>query len=202
MGKAKWWICDGCRSLNDLPANKCYKCRNPKGHNPTLMDDQYDQISSGGGQQRVGVTVDLSQVGDLTRPDPIETQDGGGIMEAFGQDDDQPLSLSQSPPGVPGSAPQPAPVRPIREPVPRGIEAIGGRQWAEALPPLPPALDASSSSDAPPLTSPATPSQAAPPQPGTPLAPGPTPPPGYLATPSAPAGPMPPWPARDPESDE
>jgi len=40
MGKAKWWVCDSCKSLNDLPANKCYKCRAEKPANPTLMDDQ------------------------------------------------------------------------------------------------------------------------------------------------------------------
>ena len=86
MGKAKWWVCDDCKSLNDLPANKCYNCREPKPSDPRLFDDQYSQV--GGGQQRVGITVDLDKVGDLTRPDPVETAAGGGIVEAFDQKDD------------------------------------------------------------------------------------------------------------------
>ena len=82
MGKAKWWVCDSCHSLNDLPASKCFNCRAGKSPNPRLIDDQYGEVQS---QQRVGITVDLSQVGDLTRPDPVETQSGGGIIEAFGE---------------------------------------------------------------------------------------------------------------------
>jgi hypothetical protein len=80
MGKAKWWVCDDCHSLNDLPANKCYNCRAGKPANPREIDDHYDEVVT---NQRVGITVDLSQVGDLSRPDPLETQSGGGIIEAF-----------------------------------------------------------------------------------------------------------------------
>ncbi len=164
MGKAKWWVCDGCKSLNDLPANKCYKCRERKPGNPTLIDDQYSQV--GGGPERVGVTVDLSQVADLTRPDPIETQTGGAIMDAFNHDDDQPLRMDRTPDGPPDpEAGQPTP-RPLRDPIPRGISAVGGRDWTEDMPPLPAPEPAAPAAEAPP-------SQADSPQGRAPMAPPP-----------------------------
>ncbi len=30
MGEADWWLCDGCQSLNNLSARKCYSCRRHK----------------------------------------------------------------------------------------------------------------------------------------------------------------------------
>ena len=75
MGKPKWWVCGGCKSLNDMPAAKCFNCRAAKPADPTLIDDHYSEVGSGA--RRVGVTVDLATVGDLTRPDPLETAKGG-----------------------------------------------------------------------------------------------------------------------------
>ena len=151
MGKAKWWVCDDCHSLNDLPANKCYNCRAGKPTNPRQIDDQYDEVVS---QQRVGITVDLSQVGDLSRPDPIETESGGGIMEAFDTRDaeaHQPAAPTPQPYDPYAPAPAPAAARPaanpsvppMREPERRGIEQLGGqRTWADPVdvpsPPGPP----------------------------------------------------------------
>ena len=130
MGKAKWWVCGDCKSLNDKPANKCYKCRSPKPDNPTLMDDEYSEV--GGGQQRVGITVDLTQV-DLATRDPKETQRAGGIYEDFvpqtqqggryGAEDDQPLASSRA--DIEPAAPPP----PLREPATRSIAEAGGRHW-------------------------------------------------------------------------
>jgi len=153
MGKAKWWVCDGCHSLNDLPANKCYNCRAAKPANPRQIDDRYDEVVS---NQRVGITVDLSQVGDLSRRDPIETQSGGGIIEAFaegGAEAGQAPAPAPQPydpyaPAPPPAAPTTAtptptttqPVPPLREPERRGIEQLGGRRsWADPaeLPPAP-----------------------------------------------------------------
>ena len=166
MGKAKWWVCESCKSLNDLPANKCYNCRAEKTSTPSLIDDQYAEV--GGGQQRVGITVDLSQVSDLVRRDPIETQAGGSVMEAFGDDDDQPLEMSrssgQTPDSTRGQTTAPPPPPPMRDPTPRGIAAVGGRQWTDEP-------------DPPPPLPPPPPVQAGPPQAGPPQADAPPPPP-------------------------
>jgi hypothetical protein len=195
MGKPRWWVCEGCNSLNDLPANKCYKCRASKPSNPALMDDRYSEV--GGAQRRVGISVDRSLVGDLTRRDPVETQTGGTMLEAFGHDDDQPIESSRqgqpgrnTPKGQPTSPPTP---RPIRDPIPRGIEAIGGRDWTHDLAPLPdPTTSTQGALSAAPPPPPAAPaSSGAPPQPPA----GPTPPPGWTQA-GAPQGrpPMPPPP--------
>ena len=72
MGKARWWVCDDCTSLNDLPANKCYNCRVPKPGDPKLIDDNYSQV--GGGQKRVGITVDLAKIGALTFEAPDDAR--------------------------------------------------------------------------------------------------------------------------------
>jgi hypothetical protein len=144
MGNARWWVCESCVSLNDLPANKCYKCRDPKPAAPKLIDDEYSEVS--GRQQRVGITVDLSQVGDLTRPDPAEQAEPGGIMEAFDKVEDPYADLdARQPPsptprydpyaGVGPPQATPAAPRPMRDPIRRGIEAIGGRQWADSYEP-------------------------------------------------------------------
>ena len=185
MGKAKWWVCDGCKSLNDMPANKCYKCRERKSANPTLIDDQYSQV--GGEPDRVGVTVDLSQVSDLTKPDPMETETGGAIMDAFDHDDDQPLQMDQASGGPSDpNAGQPTP-RPLRDPIPRGISAVGGRDWTKDLPPLPEPEPAALESGAP---APGAPTSAA----DSPQEQAPMPP--------AERDPEPPAPERDPEADE
>ena len=202
MGTAKWWVCDSCTSLNDLPANKCYKCRVPKSADPTLIDDAYSQV---GGGQRVGVTVDLSKVGDLTRPDPIETAEGGGIMEAFDSDADIYADIDGTP-ATPrydpyASGPQPAAPprperRPLREPVKRGIDAIGGRHWTEE--PAGPAEGAEEPTGAaPPATGATVPPPAPPagavPRPGVTEPPGTAPPPPVPPAPGAP--PRPPAPS-------
>lgn len=129
MGKAKWWVCDDCKSLNDLPANKCYKCFTTKPDSPSLIDDQYAHVG-GGDEKRVGVTVDLSKVGDLTRPDPVETAEGGLVVEAYGHDDDKPLARSPEPPGSREPAQPPAP---LREPERRSISQLASRHWTEAM---------------------------------------------------------------------
>ncbi len=124
MGKATWWVCDDCKSLNDLPANKCYNCRTARPVDPVLIDDQYDQVNAGA-KKRVGISVDLSQVGSLIAPDPLERQQGGSIMEAF------PQALVQPSPGS-EDAGQPAPsIPPIRPPKTRGIAEVGGLHWTE-----------------------------------------------------------------------
>lgn len=181
MAKPKWWVCDGCHSLNDLPANKCYNCRAEKPESPRLMDDHYSEVVS---HKRVGITVDLSKVGDLTRPDPIETQQGGGIFEAFGDQREQaaeapgagsgarqPYDPYAPATGSPASPPRPAPP-PLREPQRRGIDQLGGyRQWAE-----------------PPMASP-EPAAPPPPTPGPQTTPGPPLPPSQA----------PPTPVTEPE---
>ncbi len=193
MGKAKWWVCDSCKSLNDLPANKCYKCRETKPGNPTLIDDQYSEVR--GSQQRVGITVDLSKVGDLTRPDPLETADGGGIMEAFEEASDPYADLDGGQSSTPRydpysggyepgpAAAQPAPP-PLREPTKRSIDALGDRPWT-AQPAAPEAAQPS-----PPPTEGAAQSEGAPSPPGvTPPPPGVTPPPPPGAVPRPPVPP-------------
>jgi hypothetical protein len=143
MGRAKWWVCDDCKSLNDLPANKCYKCHTNKPDNPSLIDDQYGHVG-GGESHRVSVTVDLSKVGDLTAPDPVESADGGGLVEAYGFDDDKPLASTQD------VATPAVPPPPLREPVRRSISQLTSRHWtdgpqppaATAAPPASPALPA------------------------------------------------------------
>ena len=228
MGKAKWWVCDDCHSLNDLPANKCYNCRAGKPANPRQMDDHYAEIPS---QQRVGITVDLSQLGDLTRPDPIETQDGGGIFEAFG--DERAQQPQVEPPTrqpydpyatTPEPTAPPAGVRPLREPMRRGIDQLGGRRsWAEApdttsaplrpspsgqpVPPAPPTSEATAGP--PPAEGPRAPLASSPPSaatappPAAPLPAGlpPAAPPGARpqAPPPPPAAPAPPPGPVEPE---
>ena len=86
-------MCDGCRSLNDMPANKCYKCRTPRPASPTLLDDQYGQVSD---KPRVGVSVDLSRVAELASRDPLETQKGAGVFEAFTAEDDLPVESARA----------------------------------------------------------------------------------------------------------
>ena len=93
MGKAKWWVCDDCKSLNDVPANKCYKCRTNKPAAPTLIDDDYAEVGAAT-QKRVGITVDLSRLSELTAPDPTETDAGAGVYDAFDAADDEPLASS------------------------------------------------------------------------------------------------------------
>jgi hypothetical protein len=170
MGKAKWWVCGSCHSLNDLPANKCYKCRAPKGPAPRLIDDTYSEV--GGAAKRVSVSIDRSRIGELSQRDPIEDQQGAGIVEAFGpaaQGDrgDRPAgmpptqrSYSGVDPGqewdpveAAGSGPaasgggRPRP-QPLREPERRGIEILGVRPWAE--PATPPSSSGSDPSTPPP----------------------------------------------------
>lgn len=184
MGKAKWWVCDDCKSLNDLPANKCYKCFTSKPDSPSLMDDQYGHVG-GGESQRVGVTVDLDMVGDLTAPDPVETADGGGLVEAYGFDDDKPLASTQTV-STPAVTPPP-----LREPERRSISQIASRHWTDgqqaptttAPPPAsPPPATAPPQAMAPPPASPPALSPAGAPPDGAspsrppPLAPMPSPP--------------------------
>ena len=220
MGKAKWWVCSDCKSLNDLPANKCYKCREPQPANPTLFDDQYGEV--GGDQKRVGITVDLDQVGDLTQRDPIETAEGGGFVEAFEKTDDPYADLDSGQPATPrydpyaggyesAEASTQSTTSPIREPVKRGIDAVGGRHWntgldapdapdpaAQAAPPPAPTQPPSPAAVPPP------PADATPPPPGAvpPPPPGVVPPPlpGVVPPPPrvAPRPPMPPPPGASP----
>jgi hypothetical protein len=180
MGKAKWWVCEDCKSLNDMPANKCYKCRSRKPADPSLIDDQYGVVG-GVAQKRVSITVDLSKIGELTAPDPVETAEGGAVMEAYGVDDDKPLESSGGAlePGSPALPPPP----PLRDPEPRSIADLGGRAWAAE--PEPP-------------TSPAPPASPAPPQSARPPG-GHAPPPGPAAPPSP--GYAPPPPDDNPETD-
>ena len=133
MGKAKWWVCSECTSLNDLPANKCYKCRAERPSSARLIDDEYSEVSSA--QDRVSVSVDLSKLGDLSAPDPRESAKGGHVIEAFGVED----APATEPPAVPEpprphgtdwSKPRVMPPKPLRDPTPRGISAIGGRPWS------------------------------------------------------------------------
>ncbi len=127
-------MCDGCRSLNDMPANKCYKCRSPRPASPTLLDDQYGQV--GEAKARVGVSVDRSRVAELAARDPLESQKGGGVVDAFAAKDDEPVESARA---VGGAKPVPPP---IREPVKRGISEIGGQDWRSSLPTVPPGLGA------------------------------------------------------------
>jgi hypothetical protein len=161
-------MCDGCRSLNDMPANKCYKCRTPRPASPTLLDDQYGQVSD---KPRVGVRVDLSRVAELASRDPLETQKGAGVFEAFTAQDDMPIESARAtgPAFTTGAADatgaagrKPAPP-PIREPVQRGISELGGQDWRLGLPPVPAsrfaaAPDVIASPPSPPGTPPLPPS--------------------------------------------
>jgi hypothetical protein len=147
-------------------------------------------------------------VGDLTRPDPIETQEGGGVFDAFTPGHEpqpaSPASLSAAldqarvPSSGAPSAPQPGPSdqaqrpapRPLRDPTPRSISDIGGRPWAggAAPDPLPPAPAAAVPPAAPPPGAvPPPPGAAPPPPPGA----APPPPPGAVPPPPG-AAPLPP----------
>jgi hypothetical protein len=207
MGKAKWWICDSCSSLNDLPAAKCYKCRAEKPADPKLIDDNYAEV---GGGKRVGVSVDRSAIGDLVRRDPVETQDAGGMFGTFGVEGGKGQAR---PPGSAPAAYDPdgqgtRPVgpaerlagdrRPLRDPTPRGIEQVGGRHWTEGLEPIAHETAAPTPDEPPPpMGGPASspPPDAPPPPMGGPALPpppsGPAPPPGV----------PPPPPTRSPAED-
>lgn len=220
MGKAKWWVCEGCVSLNDVPANKCYKCHQPKPSDPKLIDDQYSEV---GGEKRVGITVNLDKVGDLTRPDPTETAAGGAIMEAFDKTQDPSADVDpQQPTSTPrydpyagtieqpeqlAAARTPAPPKPLREPTKRGIDALGSRMWAEgsdvyADPPPMGAAVAPGAQPPPADSVPPTPPGVAPPPMAPPLPPGaPQPPAAQGRPPDAPppaAAPRPPVPPPPP----
>jgi hypothetical protein len=125
MATAKWWVCDDCRSLNDIPANRCYKCRAHKPSHPTLIDADYAQVAST--QTRVGITVQRSQLSELTAPQAMETAKGSGVFEAYGAADDQPLESARTTdtPAVPP--------RPLRDPPHRSIAAAGGFHWEQGL---------------------------------------------------------------------
>jgi hypothetical protein len=125
MATAKWWVCDSCRSLNDIPANKCYKCRTQKPSQPTLIDADYVRVGST--QTRVGVTVDRSMVAELTAPQEVETRPGTGVFEAYGAMDDQPLESVRT-----AGEPK-APPPPLREPPSRSIAQVGGYHWEHGL---------------------------------------------------------------------
>ena len=183
MAKVKWWMCEGCRSLNDLPANKCYKCRAGKPANPTLLDDQYGQVNTA--QRRVGITVDLSRIGELTARDPRETEHGGGAaFEVYGAMDDQPLESVRR-------ADEPkAPPPPLREPRRRSIAEVGGLHWTDGLTGVPDPEIAPHAEDAAEQVMPPPPAGFVPPPPV-----GQVPPPvqaGSLPSPRPPGGPMPP----------
>ena len=141
MAKARWWMCDGCRSLNDMPANKCCnKCRAPRPASPTLLDDQYGQVSD---KPRVGVSVELSRVagtGSATiQGDPEERRRLRGVhgagrpacRERSRRWMVEPSRLVQRLDGN-GRQRQPPP---IREPVKRGISELGGQDWRIGAPP-------------------------------------------------------------------
>jgi hypothetical protein len=111
------------------------------------MDDLYAQV--GGSAPRVGVTVQRSQVAALTAPDPRETQKGGaafddlGVLPAgVGPRPSDPHMIHPPPlagetastprAGQPGLGPKPGVfVRPLRDPTPRSIAALGGRPWLD-----------------------------------------------------------------------
>lgn len=132
-----------------MPANKCYNCRVARPSSPALIDERYDQVSAGSGK-RVGISVDLAQVGTLVAPDPMERYKGGEIMEAFnirpaqaGGARSEPDTRSAAvpaptPASVPAAAPSaareampaPPPIRPPRE---RSIAEVGGMHWTEQL---------------------------------------------------------------------
>jgi hypothetical protein len=131
MGKAKWWVCPGCQSLNDVPANKCYKCRVKKPAAPVLLDDQYGHLQS---ERRVGITVELRKVAEIAARDPIERQRGTGVVEAFDEAEDDP---APAPVTTSSRTPPPPPLRPIRDPVKRGIAQAGGKDWRDGFGPLP-----------------------------------------------------------------
>lgn len=186
MGKPKWWVCQDCKSLNDIPANKCYKCRARKPSDPALIDDQYEQLG-GGSHARVGVSVDRSQVGSLVAPDPSERAQGGGtVMDAYNVPGDQRDHPERPPEIVAEPVPAPPPIRP---PKPRSIAEVGGLHWSEeaeaearAHPRV--ALEGSeqqTDQSPPPGSSPPPPAQAPPAHaPG----PGQLPPPAYAPSPA------------------
>jgi hypothetical protein len=181
-----------------MPATKCYKCRLPRPASPTLLDDQYAQV--GGAAPRVAISVDRAKISELAARDPIESQPGTGIVEAFdvgGTQDDEPLEgarWSASPPDRPV-------LRPMRDPVRRSIAAVGGLDWQRMLSEAP--------GDAPSQPAPATTQAPLPPRP--PMPPGPALPPRPLMPPgpaqshppttqgpTPPRPPMPPGPALPP----
>jgi hypothetical protein len=140
MAKARWWVCAACKSLNDLPANKCYKCRAGKPADPMLLDEHYGSVAP---QQRVSISVDLHRIGELSRPDPKETQPPSvskaifgttvaqGSQVVYGALDDEPLESARR-------ADEPkTPPRPLREPVKRGLAEAGGYHWTMGLTGLP-----------------------------------------------------------------
>jgi hypothetical protein len=150
-----------------MPANKCYKCRTSRPASPTLLDDQYGQVS---GKPRVAVSVDLSRVQELAARDPVESQKGSGVFEAFTAQDDLPIESARTAEAARSAPP------PMREPVKRGISELGGQDWRLGLPPLP-----APRPPGPPMVTPPGPPMAAPP--GSPQA-GP-PPPGPPAPPAS-----------------
>jgi hypothetical protein len=182
MARARWWLCDSCKSLNDMPATKCYKCRTPRPASPTLLDDQYAQV--GGAAPRVSISVDRAKIAELAARDPIEAQRGTGIVDAFdarGAQDDEPLESARTS----AAPPERTASRPMRDPVRRSISAVGGLDWQRMLAEAP--RDAAG-----PPGSPAT--QGPPPPAGSPVqreprVAGPT---ALAGSPAPPGPPMPP----------
>jgi hypothetical protein len=179
MVKPRWWVCPGCRSLNDVPARTCYKCRTRKPADPTLLDDEYGEV--GGGPARVGISVDVARIAELVSRDPLEAHKGSGPVE-----DDDVLGIRT----LASAAAQAAPP-PMREPIRRSIADVGGVDWRDGLSPLPGSPPMASPAAAAPTAAPTA--SARPPGPAT--APAPVPPanspPMPAAPPSATGSPMP-----------
>ena len=78
----------------------------------------------------MGISVNRSRVAELAARDPLESQKGAGVVEAFAAQDDLPVESARAVAGARSAPP------PIREPVKRGISEIGGQDWRSNLPSL------------------------------------------------------------------
>ena len=186
-----------------------------------MIDDQYADVRS---EKRVGITVDLSQVGDLTRPDPLETSKSAGIIEAFTPANQggaaqpgaperelyDPYGREPERATAPTTPPAGTALRPMREPVSRSIEALGAsRPWTAGAdemttaashgmvgqPPPPSTLGSEAGSPRQPASPPSPP-------PGTPASSptGPAPRPPQASGPPQAAPPPPPQASRPPQA--
>lgn len=186
MGKAKWWVCEGCKSLNDIPAKKCYNCYAKKPSDPTLISDDHGPVD--GAMTRVGVSVDRSMVAALVARDPKETAGSRRF-------DDVPDGTDSS--ATKDDATEQA--MQLREPPKRSIAALGGRAWAGEVDASSATVAKAGSLQQPPPGHRPPPGYG--PPPGQLPPPGQPPPPGYPPYPSYPPplpGPPPPLPPSGP----
>jgi hypothetical protein len=63
-----WWLCDGCRSVNDPVDLRCYACGRPRPANPRTIrtDRHFEMVQRFGGTRHDGGAASAPEVGPRT----------------------------------------------------------------------------------------------------------------------------------------